>query len=73
MGRIVSSRRRAVVGLAGLTLLTGYAGMSYGSPARPPEATARSLEAINNTDGVSDIVPNLVPGTCRARATTACT
>ncbi|HEV7688400.1 MAG TPA: hypothetical protein VGQ80_17620, partial [Acidimicrobiia bacterium] len=40
MGRIVVSRRRArwrraVVGLAGLVLLTGYAGMSRGSPYRP--------------------------------------
>jgi hypothetical protein len=69
MGRIVSSRRRAVVALAGLTLLTGYAGMSYGSPARPdiPEATVRSLEAINNTDGVPDVVQNLVPGAIAAR------
>ena len=74
MGRIVTSRRsgqrrRAVVGLAGLTLLTGYVGMSYGSPARPdvPEATVRSLEAINNTSGVPDAVQNLVPGALAAR------
>ncbi len=74
MGRIVSSRRRvwrrpAVVGLAGLAVLTGYAGISHSSPYRPdiPEATVRSLEAINRTNGVPDVVQNLVPGAIAAR------
>jgi hypothetical protein len=74
MGRSVASRRRAgrrsgVVALAGLALLAGYAGMSYGSPSRPgiPEATARSLEAINRIDGVPDVVQNLVPGAIASR------
>ena len=74
MGRTVASRRRArrppaVVGLAGLALLTAYAGLSYGSPYRPdiPEATVRSLEAINRTNGVPDVVQNLVPGAIPAR------
>jgi hypothetical protein len=74
MGRIVCSRRRArrrpaVVGLAGLALLTGYAGMSQGSPYRPdvPEATVRALEAINGTNGIPDVVQNLVPGAIAAR------
>jgi hypothetical protein len=74
MGRNGSSRRPArrrpvVVGLAGLALLVGYTGLSHGSPSRPgiPEATARSLEAINATDGVPDVVQNLVPGTLAAR------
>ncbi|MDQ1566425.1 MAG: hypothetical protein QOF96_1305 [Actinomycetota bacterium] len=74
MGRIVCSRRRArrrpaVVGLAGLALLTGYAGISQGSPYRPdiPEATVGALEAINSTDGVPNVVQNLVPGAIAAR------
>lgn len=74
MGRIVcwgrpARRRTAVVGLAGLALLTGYAGMSYGSPSQPdiPEATVRSLGAINATKGVPDAVQNLVPGALAAR------
>ncbi len=74
MGRIVWSHRRgggrlAVVGLAGLALLTGYGGISQGSPDRGdiPEATVRSLEAINATDGVPDVVQNLVPGAIAAR------
>jgi hypothetical protein len=73
MGRIVCSRRparrrRAVAGLAGLALLTTYAGMSQGSPNRAdiPEATVRSLVAINGT-GVPDVVQNLVPGAIAAR------
>lgn len=63
MGRTVVSRRRArrrpaVVGFAGLALLTAYAGMSYGSSSRPdiPEATVRSLEAVNRTNGVPGIL-----------------
>jgi len=74
MGRIVSSRRHpwrrsAVVGLAALALLTGYGGMSQGSYHRPelPEATALALEAINGTNGVPDVVQNLVPGALTAR------
>jgi len=74
MGRIVGSRRRArrrsaVVGLAGLALLTGYAGVSGGSPYRPdiPKATVRSLEAINRTNTVPDAIQNLVPGAIAAR------
>jgi hypothetical protein len=69
MGRIVWSRRRAqrrraVVGLAGLVLLMGGGGSSQGSPHRAgvPEATVRALEAINGTNGVPDVVQNLVPG-----------
>ena len=62
-------RRPAVAGLAGLALLTGYAGLSYGSPDRPdiPQATLRSLEAINSAKGVPDVVQNLVPGALAAR------
>ena len=78
MGRIVWLRRRAwrrrtVVGLAGLTLLTGYVGISDGSSYRPdvPEATVRSLEAINRTNRVPDVVQNLVPGALAARDTAA--
>jgi hypothetical protein len=58
-----------VVGLVGLALVTGYAGISQGSPSRGdiPEATARALEAINSTDGVPDVVQNLVPGAIAAR------
>ena len=74
MGRMVSSRRRAwrrpaVVGLAGLALLMGSAGMSQGSSNRAdiPEATVRSLKAINGTNGVPDVVQNLVPGAIAAR------
>ena len=74
MGRAVSSRRRvrrrpAVVGLAGLALLTGGAGISQGSSYGPDirAATARSLEAINRTNGVPDAVQNLVPGALGAR------
>src|SRR5687767_7690018 len=74
MGRILSSRRYpwrrpAVVGLAALALLTGYGGMSQGSYHRPdlPEATVRTLEAINGTNGVPDVVQNLVPGALAAR------
>jgi hypothetical protein len=74
MGRILFSRRglrrrRAVVGLAGLALLTAYAGISNGSPYRPDvsKATVRSLEAINHTNGVPHVVQNLVPGAIRAR------
>ena len=69
MRRAVSSNRRvrrrpAVVWLAGLALLTGYAGISQGSASRPDigEATVRALEAINSTNGVPDVVQNLVPG-----------
>ena len=62
-------RRPAVVGLAVLALLTGYAGLSYGSPERAdiPEATVRSLDAINRSKGVPDVVQNLVPGARAAR------
>ena len=62
-------RRIAMVGLAGLALLlTGYAGISQGSPRGDiPEATARSLQAINSTSGVPDVVQNLVPGALAAR------
>lgn len=62
-------RRPAVVGLAAFALLTGYAGMSQGSPYRAdiPEATVRALEAINSTNGVPDAVQNLVPGAIAAR------
>jgi len=74
MGRAVSSRRRArrrpaVVGLAGLALLTGWAGISQGSSYGPdvPTATVRSLEAINHTDAVPDAIQNLVPGAIGAR------
>jgi hypothetical protein len=74
MDRIVSARRparrrRAVAGLAGLALLTGYGGISHGSAYRPdiPAATVRALEAINRTDGVPDVVQNLVPGALAAR------
>lgn len=67
MGRI--SRRRAVAGLAGLALLTGYFGVSQGSPAGGgvPDATVRALEAINRTNGVPGVVQNLVPGAVAAR------
>ncbi|HET9770054.1 MAG TPA: hypothetical protein VFS16_04130 [Acidimicrobiia bacterium] len=72
MGRLVWSRRRigrrpAMVGLAGLALLTGSAGMSHGSPPDIPAATVRSLEAINSTSGVPDVIQNLVPGALAAR------
>jgi hypothetical protein len=78
MGGIVRSRRRArrrpaVVGLAGLALVTGYAGMSYGSSYRGdiPAATVRSLEALDSTSGVPDVVQNVVPGALAARDTAA--
>jgi hypothetical protein len=78
MGRIVGSRRAArrrlaVVGLAVLALLTGYAAMSYGLPYRPdiPEATVRALEAIDRTDGLPDVVQNVVPGAMAARDSAA--
>jgi hypothetical protein len=74
MGRALSSRRRArrrpaVVGLAGLALLTGWAGISQGSSYGPdvPAATVRSLEAVNRTTGVPDAIQNLVPGAIDAR------
>jgi len=74
MGRAVPSRRRpgrrpAVVGLAGLALLTAWAGISQGSSYGPdiPAATVRSLEAINHTNRVPDAVQNLVPGALAAR------
>ncbi|HKY76042.1 MAG TPA: hypothetical protein VJS45_07875 [Acidimicrobiia bacterium] len=62
-------RRRTVVGLAALAMLIGYAGISGGSLNRGdiPEATVRSLEAINRTDGVPDVVQNVVPGAIAAR------
>src|SRR5687767_13805588 len=62
-------RRRAVAGLAGLALLTGYVGISHGSAYGPdiPAATVRALEAINRTDGVPDVAQNLVPGALAAR------
>jgi len=43
--------------------------MSQGSSYGPdvPEATVRVLEAINDTDGVPDVVQNLVPGALAAR------
>ncbi|HEV3365154.1 MAG TPA: hypothetical protein VG795_13620 [Acidimicrobiia bacterium] len=52
-----------------MALLTGYVGISDGSSYGPdiPEATVRSLEAINRTDGVPDVVQNLVPGALAAR------
>jgi hypothetical protein len=74
MRHMVASRRRAwrrpaVVGLAGLALLMGSTGMSQGSPGRPdiPKATVRSLEAVNRTKGVPNVVQNLVPGAIAAR------
>jgi hypothetical protein len=74
MRAILSSRRRirrraSVVGVAGLAVLTGYAGMSYGSPARPdiPKATVSALRAINNTNGVPDAAQNLAPGALAER------
>jgi hypothetical protein len=53
-----------MVGLAGLALLTGWAGISQGSSYGPdiPQATVRSLEAISRTNGVPDVVQNVVPG-----------
>ena len=74
MRRVVRSRQRAgrrlaVVGLAGLALLTGYAGISQGSAHRGdiPKATVRALEAINRSNDVPDVVQNLVPGAIAAR------
>jgi hypothetical protein len=73
MGRIVSSRRRpwrrrALIGLAALALLTGYAGMSQGSPGPGiPEATVRALAAVNSTNGVPEVRQNLVAGAIAAR------
>ncbi|HYH50824.1 MAG TPA: hypothetical protein VEG38_14865 [Acidimicrobiia bacterium] len=74
MGGIVGSRGRirrrpAMVGVAGLALLTGYGGMSHGSTYRPdtPEAIVRSLDAINGTLGVPNVVQNVLPGAIAAR------